>query len=228
MAREGVDRKERVKRMSKKLFAEFVGTFALVFLGAGAIVSGKADLLGVALAHGLAIAIAVSAFAGISGAHFNPAVSAVMLATKRINVQEFTYFVVAQLVGAAVASLAINYVFGHSNGYGLPVIAAGTSVGQAVVAEAIGTALLLIAIFGVAVDARGTFKSVAGLPIGLMITAVILSVGPITGAALNPARWFGPALISGDWNHAWVYIVAPTLGALASGFAYQLIAKPEK
>jgi aquaporin Z len=213
--------------MSKKLLAEFVGTFALVFLGAGAIVEGKADLLGVALAHGLAIAIAVSAFAGISGAHFNPAVSAVMLATKRICGQEFVYFVGAQLAGAAVASLAIKFVFGSSNGYGLPSIADGTSVGQAVVAEAIGTALLLFAIFGVAVDARGTFKSVAGLPIGLTITAVILSVGPITGAALNPARWFGPALVSGTWTNAWVYIVAPIAGALIAGFTYQLVAKPE-
>ena len=213
--------------MSKKLFAEFIGTYALIFLGAGAIVEGKADLLGVALAHGLTIAIAVSAFAGISGAHFNPAVSAVMFATKRINFQEFCLFVVAQLTGAAVASLSINYVFGHANGYGLPSIASGTSTGQAVIAEAIGTALLLITIFGVAVDSRGTFKSVAGLPIGLMITAVILSVGPITGAALNPARWFGPALISGTWSNAWVYILAPTLGALVAGFAYQSIAKPE-
>ena len=213
--------------MSKKLFAEFVGTFALIFLGAGSIVSGKADLLGVALAHGLAIAIAVSAFAGISGAHFNPAVSAVMLATKRISIQEFIYFVIAQLVGAAVASLSLNYIFGNGNGYGLPSLAKGTSVGQGFVAEVIGTALLLFAIFGVAVDSRGTFKSVAGLPIGLMISAVILSVGPITGAALNPARWFGPAIISGDWSNAWLYILAPTVGALFAGLTYQVIAKPE-
>ena len=213
--------------MSKKLFAEFLGTFALVFLGAGAIVSGKADLQGVAIAHGLAIFVSISALAGISGAHFNPAVSAVMLATKRICGQDFLYFVLAQLAGAAVASLAIDYIYGHANGYGLPAIASGTSVGGGVLAEILGTALLVAVIFGVAVDKRSVAASHPGLPIGLTITAVILSVGPITGAALNPARWFGPALVSGDWTNAWIYVVAPVIGALFAGFAYQTVAKPE-
>jgi len=213
--------------MSKKLFAEFLGTFALVFLGAGAIVSGKADLQGVALAHGLAIFVSVSAFAGISGAHFNPAVSAVMLVTKRICGQDFLYFVLAQLAGAAVASLALNYIYGDANGYGLPAIANGTSTGAGVLAEILGTALLVAVIFGVAVDKRSVAASHPGLPIGLTITAVILSVGPITGAALNPARWFGPALVSGDWTNAWIYIVAPVIGALVAGLAYQTVAKPE-
>ena len=213
--------------MSKKLFAEFLGTFTLIFLGAGAIVSGKADLQGIALAHGLAIFVMISALAGISGAHFNPAVSAAMLITKRINIQEFLYFVLAQLAGASIASLALNYIYGSSNGYGLPAIASGTSTGAGVFAEVIGTALLAFVIFGVAVDKRSVAASHPGLPIGLTITAVILSVGPITGAALNPARWFGPALVSGDWTNAWVYIVAPIAGAVIGAFAYQSIAKPE-
>jgi aquaporin Z len=213
--------------MSKKLFAEFLGTFTLIFLGAGAIVSGKADLQGVAFAHGLAIFVMVSALAGISGAHFNPAVSAVMLATKRINVQEFAYFVLAQLAGASVASVALNYIYGSTNGYGLPAISEGTSTTAGALAEVIGTALLVLVIFGVAVDKRSKFADEAGLPIGLTITAVILSVGPITGAALNPARWFGPALVSGDWNNAVLYIFAPIVGALIAGFSYQAVAKPE-
>jgi glycerol uptake facilitator-like aquaporin len=137
------------------------------------------------------------------------------------------YFVLAQLVGAAVASLAINYIYGHANGYGLPAIASGTSTGAGVLAEILGTALLVAVIFGVAVDKRSVAASHPGLPIGLTISAVILSVGPITGAALNPARWFGPALISGDWTNAWVYIVAPIAGALIAGFTYQAVAKPE-
>ena len=213
--------------MSKKLFAEFLGTFALVFLGAGAIVSGKADLQGVALAHGLAIFVSISALAGISGAHFNPAVSAVMLATKRICGQDFLYFVLAQLAGATIASLAINYIYGHSNGYGLPAIASGTSIGAGVLAEILGTALLVAVIFGVAVDKRSVAASHPGLPIGLTITAVILSVGPINGAALNPARWFGPALVSGNWSTAWLYLVAPISGAVLAAVAYQSVAKPE-
>ena len=213
--------------MLKKIFSEAIGTFTLIFLGAGAIVSGKADLQGVALAHGLAIFVMVSALAGISGAHFNPAVSAAMFVTKRICGQDFLYFVLAQLAGATLASLALNYIYGNSNGYGLPAIATGTSVGAGVLAEILGTALLLLVIFGVAVDKRSVAASHPGLPIGLTITAVILSVGPITGAALNPARWFGPALVSGDWSNAWVYILAPTVGAVLVAVAYSAVAKPE-
>ena len=141
--------------------------------------------------------------------------------------QDFFYFVLAQLAGAAVASLAIHYIYGNANGYGLPTIASGTSIGAGVLAEILGTALLVAVIFGVAVDKRSVAASHPGLPIGLTITAVILSVGPITGAALNPARWFGPALVSGDWTNAWVYIFAPIAGALIAGFAYQAVAKPE-
>lgn len=213
--------------MTKKLFAEFLGTFTLIFLGAGAIVSGKADLQGVAFAHGLAIFIMVSAFAGISGAHFNPAVSAAMLATKRIDIKDFLYFVSAQLVGAAVASLLLNYIYGNSNGYGLPAIASGTATGAGFLAEVLGTAILMIVIFGVAVDKRSVASSHPGLPIGLTITAVIFSVGPITGAALNPARWFGPALVSGDWSNSWLYIFGPIVGAVVAAISYQTLAKPE-
>lgn len=213
--------------MTKKLFAEFLGTFTLVFLGAGAIVSGKADLQGVALAHGLAIFVMVSAFAGTSGAHFNPAVSAAMLATKRIDIRKFSYFVVAQLLGAAFASLFLNAIYGHANGYGLPAITS-VKTGAGALAEILGTALLVFVIFGVAVDKRSSASSLPGLPIGLTISAIIFSVGPITGAALNPARWFGPALISGDWTNALLYIFAPTLGAVLAALIYQAVVKPKQ
>ena len=213
--------------MLKKIFSEAIGTFTLIFLGAGALVSGKADLQGVALAHGLAIFVMVSALAGISGAHFNPAVSAAMFVTKRICGQDFLYFVLAQLAGATLASIALNYIYGNSNGYGLPAIATGTSVGAGALAEILGTALLLLVIFGAAVDKRSVAASHPGLPIGLTITAIIFSVGPITGAALNPARWFGPALVSGDWSNAWIYILAPTVGAVLAALAYSAVAKPE-
>jgi aquaporin Z len=213
--------------MSKKLFAEFLGTFTLVFLGAGAIVSGKADLQGVALAHGLAIFVMVSAFAGTSGAHFNPAVSAAMLATKRIDIQKFSYFVAAQLLGASFASLALNIIYGHANGYGLPAIAS-ISTGAGALAEILATALLVFVIFGVAVDKRSAASALPGLPIGLTISGIIFSVGPITGAALNPARWFGPALVSGDWTNALLYIFAPTIGAVLAALIYQAVVKPKQ
>lgn len=213
--------------MIKKLFAEFLGTFTLIFLGAGAIVSGKADLQGVALAHGLAIFVMVSALAGFSGAHFNPAVSAAMLITKKICGQDFLYFVLAQLTGASIASVALNFIYGDANGYGLPAISDGTSIVAGVLAEILGTALLLFVIFGVAIDKRSVAASHPGLPIGLTISAIIFSVGPITGAALNPARWFGPALISGDWTNAWLYIFAPVVGAILAALTYQALVKPE-
>lgn len=213
--------------MVKKLFSEFLGTFTLIFLGAGSIVAGKADLQGIAFAHGLAIFVMVSAFAGISGAHFNPAVSVAMFVTGRLAITELFYFVIAQIAGGAAASALLKSIFGSSNGYGLPALAAEISVSSGVLAEAIGTALLVLVIFGVAVDKRGPFASISGLPIGLTITAVILAIGPATGAALNPARWFGPALIAGDWTDIWLYIGAPIVGAVLAGSIYQLVAKPD-
>ncbi len=218
--------------MSKKLAAEFIGTFTLIFIGAGTIMNGKADLLGVALAHGLAIAIMVSAFAAISGAHFNPAVSFGMLVTRRINTTTFLSYVLAQLAGASVAALILRYIFGWGSdagkSLGSAAVAAGLSPTKAMIAEAIGTLLLVAVIFGVAVDKRGTFGAVAGFPIGLMISLDILLMGPLTGATVNPARWFGPALVSGSWSNSWVWIVGPLLGGAIAAISYDKIFAPEK
>ena len=210
----------------KTLYAEFMGTFALLFAGTGAIAAGKADLLGVALAHGIAIAVAVSAFAGISGAHFNPAVSFAFLVTKRISINEFVQYVVAQLAGAVVATWVIKEALGDT---AVTDFSANTTSTHAFLLEAVATALLVSTIWGVAVDKRGTFGAVAGLPIGLIISAGILAIGPVTGAALNPARWFGPALISGTtWNVAWLYILAPMTGAAIAALAYEYFAQAKK
>ncbi len=218
--------------MTRKLAAEFIGTFTLIFIGAGSIMNGKADLLGVALAHGLAIAIMVSAFAAISGAHFNPAVSLGMLVTRRIDGKTFLSYVVAQLAGASVAALILRYIFGWSTdagkSLGSAAVAAGLSPTKAMIAEAIGTLLLVAVIFGVAVDKRGTFNAVAGFPIGLMISLDILLMGPLTGATVNPARWFGPALVSGSWANSWVWIVGPLLGGAVAALSYDKIFAPEK
>ena len=214
-------------KMKKKIFAEFLGTFTLIFLGAGSLVVGEADLVGVALAHALAIFVMVSALAGISSAHFNPAVSIAMFATKRIDLKELLINVPSQLAGAAFASLALNGLYGHQNGYGLTSLGSGISATQGFFAELFGTAILLFVIFGVAVDGRSSVKSLPGLPIGLSIAAIIMSVGPATGAALNPARWFGPALVSGDWSNSALYIFGPIVGALVAALAYTYIAKPK-
>ena len=212
--------------MNRKLIAEFIGTFTLVFVGAGSMMTGKGDLLVVALAHGFAIAVMVAAVGGISGGHFNPAVTTGFLVTKRIAIADAAQYIVAQLLGASLAAFLLKSFYGDLAGsVGGMGIADGVSPTKALFAEAIGTFLLMVVIFGTAVDKRGKFG--AGFPIGLTIAAVIFVVGPITGAALNPARWFGPALVTRSWIDSWVWIAGPVLGAVAAAFAYQTFLKPK-
>lgn len=211
--------------MTSKIYSEFLGTFVLVFIGVGAIVN-NVGLLGIAVAHGIAIAVMVSALAGISSAHFNPAVSFGFLISKRISFIEFINYVVAQLAGATVAALVLKLGFDlKPENLGIPTLN-GISVGTGIVIEAITTFLLMTVIYGVAVDSRGTFKSVAGFPIGLMITLDILATGPATGGVMNPARWFGPAIAGMNFSNAIIWIIGPLLGAAVAAFAYERIAKP--
>ena len=211
--------------MTSKIYSEFLGTFVLVFIGVGAIVN-NVGLLGIAVAHGIAIAVMVSALAGISSAHFNPAVSFGFLISKRISFIEFINYVVAQLAGATVAALVLKLGFDlKPENLGIPTLN-GISVGTGIVIEAITTFLLMTVIYGVAVDSRGTFKSVAGFPIGLMITLDILATGPATGGVMNPARWFGPAIAGMNFSNAIIWIIGPLLGAVVAAIAYERIAKP--
>ena len=212
--------------MSKKLVAEFLGTFTLVFVGAGAIMTGKADLLGIALAHGLAIAIMIAAVGGISGGHFNPAVTFGFLVTKRISIEKAAQYWVSQLLGAAFAAWTLKSVYGSMAGsVGGASLSQGVSPMKAMLAEGIGTFLLMLVIVGTAIDKRGSFA--AGFPIGLTISSVILVIGPMTGAALNPARWFGPALVTGSWSNAWVWLLGPLLGASVAALGYNWLLNPK-
>jgi MIP family channel proteins len=214
-----------MKNAPARLLAEFLGVFFLCIFGIGAI-TNDAGLTGIALAHGIAIFVAISAFAHISGAHFNPAVTVALAATKRIAALDASAYIVAQLVGGAAAAAVANLAFGSFAG--VPALGDGVEVSTGIIVEAIATFILMIVIMGVAVDARGTFPIVAGLPIGLAITGDIFWAGPATGAAMNPARWFGPALVSGDMGNAVVWIVGPIVGALLAVFAYDLVMKPEQ
>ena len=214
-----------MKNAPARLLAEFLGVFFLGLASVGAI-TNDADLTGVALSQGIAIFIAISALAHISGAHFNPAVSIALAATKRIPLLDASAYVVAQLIGAASAVAVINMAFGGIAG--LPALGDGVDVTTGLVVEAIATFILMMVIMGVAVDSRGTFAIVAGLPIGLAISMDILWSSSLTGAAMNPARWFGPALISGDMSNAIVWIVGPIVGALLAVFVYDLVMKPEQ
>ena len=209
----------------RKLIAEFVGTFTLIFLGVGAGIVSSGDIVAIALAHGLAIALMVTAVGHISGGHFNPAVTLAMLVTGRIEVPEAIRYWFAQIAGAAGAALVLLATLGSSIrdagvNVGTPGIGAGFDAKNALVAEIVGTFFLVFVIFGVAVDKRGTVKILAGLPIGLMITADILALGGVSGAAVNPARWFGPAIVSFHFDDFWIWIAGPAIGALLAAFVY--------
>ncbi len=211
--------------------AEFVGTFALIFFGAGAIIAGG-DLLSIALAHGLAIAIMVSLMAHISGGVFNPAIQIALFVTGKMPAVRSAVYVAAQLLGALVAAYSLKYFspagyFEGASG-GVPAVAPGYALGKAVVAEAVATFFLVWAVFAAAVDDRGTMAKVPGLWIGLTITIDILAIGGLTGGAMNPARWFGPAVAAGSMSNAWVWILGPVAGGVIAGVAYWFLFLKDK
>ncbi|HEX7004557.1 MAG TPA: aquaporin [Trueperaceae bacterium] len=214
----------------RAMIAEAIGTFTLVFIGVGAI-ANDASLLGVAFAHGLAIAVMVAATAAISGGHLNPAVTVGLLVTGRIGVGDAVSYVVSQLVGATVAAGLLLLTLKDQV---LP-IAVGTPTpgpelvaAQVFVIEAVLTFLLMFVIFGTA--AVRAEPAVGGLFIGLTVTLDILMGGPLTGAAMNPARHFGPALFAGPeyLAQSWIYWLAPFAGSVAASLLYHhLLHRPE-
>jgi aquaporin TIP len=208
---------------TRRAAAEFVGAFTLIFVGVGSIAVTQGGLVGIAFAHGLAIAIMVSALGHISGGHFNPAVTLGFLVTRRIAPSLAVIYWVAQLAGATVAALALRAVFPDEANLdsGVPTVNEVVGSGSGLLLEAILTFFLVWVVFATAVDARGTFKSIAGLAIGLTITMDVLAGGPLTGAAMNPARAFGPELIQNVWSDAWVYYLGPAIGAVAAALAYE-------
>ncbi len=216
---------------SQKLIAEFLGTFALIFFGAGSICTdqylhgaGGLGLLGIALAHGLAIGIMVSALGHISGGHFNPAVTVGIWVTKRMSTIDAALYWVAQLAGAIAAAFVLKSVVPDETwravALGAPELARDFPVWAAITLEAVTTFFLVLTVFSTAVDEKGAFRSIAGFGIGLSITLGILVAGPLTGAALNPARAFGPALAATHWAHQGVYWVGPLAGGFVAGLLY--------
>jgi MIP family channel proteins len=219
-----------VERTGQQAVAEFIATFTLIFIGAGSVILNAAkqlDLVGVALAHGLALAIMVSITAHISGGHVNPAVTVSLWVTGKINTVRAGVYIAAQLLGATVGALALRATFPdalwRAANLGTPVPAPGVSAGSAVVLEAILTFFLVFAVYGTAVDDRGPFAKLAGFPIGLVLTMDILAAGPLTGAAMNPARAFGPALVSGTWTSGWVYWIGPVSGGVIAAAVYWML-----
>jgi MIP family channel proteins len=217
-----------VETTGKALVAEFVGTFALIFIGAGAVVlssTGDLDLVGVALAHGLVLAIMVSIAGHISGGVFNPAVAVALWVTGKLPSARTIAYIVVQLVAALAGAFLLKYLVDDHRVFsqaaaGAPQLGRGVEVGRAIIIEAVTTFFLVWAVFGTAVDDRGPFGKTAGLTIGLVIAFDILAFGPYTGAAMNPARWFGPAVAGGLWNDWYVYIVGPLSGGVLAGLGY--------
>lgn len=223
--------------ITKSLVAEAVGALALIFLGAGSIIAdqlsgGKIGVTGIAFAHGLAIATMVAAVGHVSGGHFNPAVTLGFLATRRLPVGAAISYILAQLVGASIGALLLTATFPEAArqavGLGTPALSRGISAGTGIVVEAVLTFFLVFVIFGVAVDARAQ-RPAAPLAIGLVITMDILAGGVLTGAAMNPARAFGPALFSGVWTNHAVYWIGPAVGAVLAAWIYTyLMDRPER
>jgi aquaporin TIP len=205
-------------------FAEFVGTFTLVFVGAGSIIATHGgNLTAIALAHGLAIGVMASAVGHISGGHFNPAVTFGFLVTRRIEIHLAAAYWFAQLVAAILAAFLLQAVLPEQQvdlvNLGAPALAPGIGAGGGVVIEAVLTFFLVWVIFATAADPRGAFASISGLAIGFTISLDIMG-GAYTGAAMNPARALGPELVQNFWSDAWVYWVGPLIGGGLAAFAY--------
>ena len=209
--------------------AEFIGTFALVFVGGASIMIAKdtnspAGLIGIALAHGLILAVMVSALMRISG-HFNPAVTIGFIATRRIEAAMAGVYIIAQLLGAIVAAYALKStfpfaLFDATRGGG-QAIALQVSGSQAFLLEFIATFFLVIVVFGTAVDPKA--PRIGGLGIGFVVAADILAIGPLTGASMNPARSFGPAVASGYFEAQIIFWAAPIAGALVAALLYDFL-----
>ena len=228
--------------LSQKLTAEAIGTAILVFIGAGSVPLtvfltgnqpfGSAELSTISFAFAFAIFAAVYSVGHISGCHINPAVTIALLATRKIDTQTAAGYIAAQIVGAFIgAGLTLVILSGNDPAkLGLGAVSVNANAGMVIgiAAEIIGTAILVFTVFGAAVDGRAP-AGFAGIIIGFIVYGVIILVGPITGAALNPARQIGPELLGGligaktHLDQLWVYIAGPIAGGLVGAFAYQFI-----
>ena len=211
----------------RRSFVELMGAFALVFAGAGTIMSigpqADAGTLDVALATGLAIAVMVIAVGHISGGHFNPAITFGFIVTRRMNALLGVAYIVAQLAGGVLAALLLRWIFPAANrnaaNLGAPSVHT-IDIGAALVVEALITFFLVWVVFAVTTDLRNAYTMLAGLAIGLVIVFGMLIAYPLTGGAFNPARAFGPELISNTWSDAWIYYVGPLAGGAIAALLY--------
>ncbi len=219
---------------SRPLIAEFLGTALFVFIGAGSVVTnamtgGGVTPLGIALAHGVGMAILISAFMGISGAHFNPAVSLGIFVAGRIDGRTLGRYVLAQLAGGIAGAALLRVVFSalavRAVTAGVPQLSLNVTFGQAVAIEAVFTFFLVSSVFGTAISSEA--PKIGGFGIGLAIFVSALVVGGLTGAALNPARAFGPAVVAWSWHSQAVYWIGPLAGGAVAGWVWKVLLLPK-
>jgi MIP family channel proteins len=205
--------------LGQALVAEGIGTFALVFAGCGAIAVGTLGDAGVAAAFGLAIMTMIYALGHVSGAHFNPAVTAAFAVGRHFPVTRVVPYWAAQVAGAISAALVLRVSLGDVP---LGVTQPSGTDAQALVWEAILTFFLMLVIVAVATDTRAVGQA-AAIAIGGTVALGALVGGPVTGASMNPARSIGPAVVSGDLSNLWIYLVAPPVGAIAAVLVYRYL-----
>ena len=207
-----------------KYIAEFIGTFFLVFFGCGSMILAQlqSDYNGafIPIIFGGTVACMIYATGHISGAHFNPAVTIAFWSRKKIETKLVPGYIAAQIVAAVIASWLHSLIWGFSHGFGKTVISVGTPVGFLL--EVIQSFALMFVIYSVATDSKAA-PGFAGLAIGGTVALCSFVGGPLTNASMNPARSFGPALLSGDFNHFWLYIIAPIIGAILGAWTYKKI-----
>ncbi len=203
---------------TKNLVAEFIGTFALIFIGAGALAIGSANLVGVALAHGLVIVTFAYAYGHISGTHINPAVTLGLLIAGEIEFVAAIGYWIVQFLGGILGAILLNALLPNPGDLGVTILAEGVTPVQGLVIEIVLTFFLVNTIFNTAVS--GKVGSFAGLAIGLTLVLCILMGGPLTRASLNPARTLGPAIVSGNYADIWLYFLGPCVGAILAALLY--------
>lgn len=221
--------------LPRRSIAEALGTFALVFIGTAVVASkyypdANFGVLGIAVAHAIVLSVMITATMSISGGHLNPAVTIGLLVARRVDLRTAGAYIVSQLIGAILASLLVKAIYPtgvtRPIALGTPAIANNILFGQAVTIEAVLTFFLVSAVFGTCVNPDA--PKVGGFGVGMVLLFDILVGGPLTGSAVNPARAFGPALVSGQWVGQIVYWVGPILGGIVAALLWEHVLLPKR
>lgn len=218
----------KMAKLSQRALVEFIGTLIFVFVGAGSVVAvqylgiGGSGLLLIALANGIGLALAITFAMNISGGHMNPAVTIGMLITKNIKSLDALAYIIAQVLGATIGALLLVALMPSAAGmavsYGAPSLASSVGLLQGIALEAVMTAFLVFMVFGTAVDKRA--PKIGGFGVGLIVVLDVIVGGPLTGAAMNPARAIGPMIASMSFANWYVYWIGPIIGAVVAALIY--------